>query len=132
MAHETLADIEQEQRTRVARARRYTELKTIYVDNLRLSERLEAPSPLEKQKAALLRVLEASNKLSDEVVHDSISMGFGGVAIPGGISKSVLVAVASNALARIERRLQDRAADLEVARQRRDEAKNALAEEFNE
>jgi hypothetical protein len=128
--YETVADIEQERIERLERARLHDALRAEWSQNARLVERLEAQS-VQKQITSLQRVIDEANKLPEDVIHDGIGF-MGGCAVPNGITRPMLVAIASSALVRVQRRDEERVKTLDAAKKRRDDAKARLDEEFPE
>ena len=130
--YETVAEIRQEETERLERARRYDALRAEWSHAARLVEKLEAQESVVKRHiTSLSRVIDEANKLPEEIVHDGVAV-LGGIAIPGGVSRGMLSAIASSALARVQRKNAERLATIEAAAKRRDDARAALDEEFPE
>jgi hypothetical protein len=142
MAQETLADIQAEHTARIERAKRYDFLRGEYNQNARLVERLGAQSANQRHINALLRILDEAKKLPETVVHANLGgVGREGVsileeammgAIPDGVTGTMISAIASSALGRLRRLEDERAQQLDAAKQRRDAAKQLLKDEFSE
>src|SRR5262245_33496553 len=97
MPQETMQDIENEQRARVARATRYDQLKAMVATNQTQVERFESEgASVSAHVKALERIIAEANKLPDDIHHDGIGLA-GGCAIPNGVSKLVIVSVARSA-----------------------------------
>jgi hypothetical protein len=130
--YESLADIQQEDQARRAKAHRFDTLRSEWSNNARQVEKLDAQAAsLRKQMLSLERIIEEANKLPNDVVHDGMGVS-GGCAIPNGYTRPMVVAIASSALLRVKSKDEERCKAIDAARKRRDTAKAALNEEFPE